>query len=846
MAVAKPALAKTPPALDGRRTVIAGKLDGHEGGRLMAHNGGRTQTNVNLRGDGYSLTGIYCNLLDCSHQEPFTLRSTSWNETKYPGDAGDFVDQTTGALLQPPTGYRWGTVWMCGIWGKNDDRWVISWTGNADVEMSPRQYNSQTGNVWPDGSGLEYMAAESTPGRKVYRLYGLNPVTRADGPPTRWRDTGKSGFCGIGLIVNFFVTSQTGTVSNLYIYRLVDEPRVQQGKLFTQEFLNTLNGQGMLRFMDTFEVNHGIAHAHPDHVAPDGWATGLLHLYRGKTDTTRPVTRLGPNYWDVTPRAGYPNIVNGLSLRLEFDFEYVVARVLSKGATTTLQITNHGFQNGQMLQRVLAWYFDGRNVTPEWNGGTFPPLMPDRSGPPADTLYGAAGTETGLRNTWPITVIDTSTVSIPYDTTSDTQVVVGADYYFMAAPRIKYGSQTVYMHIGDGNHHSYNNWLGGVPSNIIGVINSYAANNPTHAGFFSIPPGRDATYATFLYDSRIVRHPRYMLELCNEVNAHFWVNVPVHATDALIDFYADYLRDNLNPGLATMWEYGNENWNTALGGYWNLEYLAKRSAWGYPSNSVQHSFWFGPAAGTGTKRMMKRVQNRYAGSGRTYWGYIGMQGSGWEIAADRGFFSLDDQFGTGTDRPIDNVHSIGGAPYTGFSGDVSTPGLKEAIKAFKDDIRPWGQKTNGLDYLRQKFVDTGKSNLAGYGPGGHISAQVAKYPWLKMAQYEGGHHSSWRSFSSGFDGSAGALGVTENDVIEFYWEYRHSQQMADQIKALYDNYTALNPNCEWPSQYTHFGVIDNPFSIPDHQSWWQLNLVYSPDWPTIVIPAGVEQRTWNA
>jgi Ca2+-binding RTX toxin-like protein len=52
-----------------------------------------------------------------------------------------------------------------------------------------------------------------------------------------------------------------------------------------------------------------------------------------------------------------------------------------------------------------------------------------------------------------------------------------------------------------------------------------------------------------------------MVDLANQIGADPWFNIPHQATDDYIRQFAEYVRDNLDPGLTAYFEYSNEAWN---------------------------------------------------------------------------------------------------------------------------------------------------------------------------------------------------------------------------------------------------------------------------------------------
>jgi hypothetical protein len=85
------------------------------------------------------------------------------------------------------------------------------------------------------------------------------------------------------------------------------------------------------------------------------------------------------------------------------------------------------------------------------------------------------------------------------------------------------------------------------------------------------------TQMTWQYSFQNGLAPEYMVELCNELKANLWINVPHMAQDDFIQNEAIFVRDHLNPGLKVYVEWSNEVWNGAPGfmpHQWVLQQLA--------------------------------------------------------------------------------------------------------------------------------------------------------------------------------------------------------------------------------------------------------------------------------
>jgi hypothetical protein len=61
----------------------------------------------------------------------------------------------------------------------------------------------------------------------------------------------------------------------------------------------------------------------------------------------------------------------------------------------------------------------------------------------------------------------------------------------------------------------------------------------------------------------------YMVQLCNILNENMWVTMPVNADSEYVTNFAQYVEQNLNPGLKVYVEYGNEVWNAGFGHQYN-------------------------------------------------------------------------------------------------------------------------------------------------------------------------------------------------------------------------------------------------------------------------------------
>ncbi|MAY32351.1 MAG: hypothetical protein CMM86_07065 [Rhodovulum sp.] len=80
-----------------------------------------------------------------------------------------------------------------------------------------------------------------------------------------------------------------------------------------------------------------------------------------------------------------------------------------------------------------------------------------------------------------------------------------------------------------------------------------------------------------------------LVALSNEAGTDLWLTIPTKANDEVVDYYAEYVRDNLDPNLKVTVEYGNELWNN---GYQDTHDLRAEAVevWGVsPEDQPAHS-----------------------------------------------------------------------------------------------------------------------------------------------------------------------------------------------------------------------------------------------------------------
>lgn len=106
-------------------------------------------------------------------------------------------------------------------------------------------------------------------------------------------------------------------------------------------------------------------------------------------------------------------------------------------------------------------------------------------------------------------------------------------------------------------------------------VNHEAANWADDGAVFHAPDVGDMLSPDYYTSSRAaLEHGtegipvELMVELANKTGTDPWFTIPFGATNAYIEAFGTYVRDNLNPDLKAYFEYGNEVWNTTFASTW--------------------------------------------------------------------------------------------------------------------------------------------------------------------------------------------------------------------------------------------------------------------------------------
>ncbi|MDX2190346.1 MAG: hypothetical protein SFY32_10810, partial [Bacteroidota bacterium] len=249
----------------------------------------------------------------------------------------------------------------------------------------------------------------------------------------------------------------------------------------------------------------------------------------------------------------------------------------------------------------------------------------------------------------------------------------------------------------------------------------------------------------------------YVVWISNQFNKDLWINIPVEATDNYVTNLAQFLKDNLKPGLNVYMEIGNETWNSAGGfcSFRQLEHIygndwdAHRRFHGVRGKQVVDIF----AGIWGWSEINNRIRMLIPGQIA-----YGVPGDGWAIGSSLDY--LEQTFGADLIRRY--FYATAAAPYfaSASHSDVNTI-IAQCQNNIDNDIfgefssEIWG----GSVYMGNK--------LEGWlGRGGQYG--------LKLMAYEGGPDMDYTSGSGGVKAQAMA-DPRMKDLCLDYWNSWYSR-----------------------------------------------------------------------
>lgn len=264
-----------------------------------------------------------------------------------------------------------------------------------------------------------------------------------------------------------------------------------------------------------------------------------------------------------------------------------------------------------------------------------------------------------------------------------------------------------------------------------------------------------------------------MVELANQLGVDPWFNMPHLATDEYIRKFAEYVRDNLDPGLQATVELSNEAWNWSFGQTQDLLQMAK-DEWGEDSNGNQNVNEYYGYKATEMALIWKDVFGDEAEDRLVT--ALGVQVvNTWSMNFILNADQWQDQDPDNYRRPADVFDVLAGTSY--FAGSViSNSDLRAELLAAIDD-----PEIDAHAWLTGILNDP-EHGASIYNTVDFLSvfADIAHDNDLGAVLYEGGQHLHHFFAVSGLTDEEAAT------FLDFLVDYVRSEEMADLYQILWD------------------------------------------------------------
>jgi hypothetical protein len=291
------------------------------------------------------------------------------------------------------------------------------------------------------------------------------------------------------------------------------------------------------------------------HTATGGAASGINGFYKftptGGDSTDLP----GQIQFDIGITASNPsNRVTLMRLYHEDDSGIVDTQTFNTDFITALNDLKPGYL------RFLDWFNANTNMTPHWDYRT-----------PADAIcysgiYFSSRTVTSVSNTGDAftctlpggaSLTDKTLIHIVWSASSSNPTLLGKAVKTLYSETASVSSGDTWTLVFDAD---LDYWLGNREGLVSGVP------------------------------------PELMVELCNEIGAHFWMHIPGFAADNPANWatpFATYVKANLHPSLTAKYEVVNEIWNNREGFPFTSYFSAKGVVrWGAsPGGDAYHNYY---------------------------------------------------------------------------------------------------------------------------------------------------------------------------------------------------------------------------------------------------------------
>lgn len=336
--------------------------------------------------------------------------------------------------------------------------------------------------------------------------------------------------------------------------------------------------------------------------------------------------------------------------------------------------------------------------------------------------------------------------------------------------------------------------------------------------------------------------PEVMVELANKLNADPWFNMPHTATDALVTEFAQYIRDNLNPGLKAYVEYSNETWNSIFD---QAPYIQREGCLLFSPDAegechlresdtelCQSGPWVPDPVGGGgpssflclqygwhymsyrTAQIMQIWEQVYAENGMSREDYL-IRVMGGQFTATRSLTpALLDFTGTATHsmpdgQPARNfVDAYAIAPY--FGGDYTPPSVDAAFEAVEEETN--AAPIGTLRLLAGTPGETPVDNNGDGTPDSFPGATTPNYGWMTSDVTTFNNNPDWQSID---------LIAYEGGQHLFSYDTTLMERMTDinRDQRMYEVYTQYLEHWYNLTGGNMFAVYSSPGSYTQYGTW---------------------------
>lgn len=285
-----------------------------------------------------------------------------------------------------------------------------------------------------------------------------------------------------------------------------------------------------------------------------------------------------------------------------------------------------------------------------------------------------------------------------------------------------------------------------------------------------------------------------LVQLANEAGTDLWFTIPTKANAEVVEYYATYIRDNLDPNLKVTVEYGNELWNYGYRDTYDLRDEAVET-WGIDPGDNAARYAFVAKKATEAALIFEETFNQVDEADRPLLHKtLGTQTAVLSVtenllAAEAWEFYEPDTF----IPPAEVFDSIAVTTY--FGGQTLTnDGLRDALlEAIADP------EVDAHEFLFNNLMDpTYPSSIPALSNLLHAQRDIADRYGIGVTDYEGGAHLLH------FDNTDLPAEVAES-LVDFYVEFYRTDYMRELYQAVWDIWRDVGDGA-----FTNFGSISEP------------------------------------